>query len=63
MWKKIKYIRAKKKSQYIRGILVRQKKPNCLIASKPTGTFQMYYLVWTCSISFSNINLVLQVPL
>ena len=45
MWKKIKYIRAKKKSQYIRGILVRQKKPNCLIASKPTGTSQMYYLV------------------
>jgi len=45
MWKKIKYIRAKKKSQYIRGILVRQEKPNCLITSKPTGVSQMYYLV------------------
>ena len=45
MWKKIKYIRAKKKSQYIRDILVRQEKPNCLITSKLTGASQMYYLV------------------
>ena len=30
----------------IRGILVRQEKPSCLIVPKPTDTLQTYYLVW-----------------
>ena len=43
-----------------RGILVRQKKPSHLFAPKPTGAYQTYYLVWTCLLLLSFINLVLQ---
>ena len=32
------------------SILARQGKLSRLIASKPTSAFQMYYLVWTCSL-------------
>ena len=30
----------------LRGTLVRQRKPSCLLASKPTVAHQTYYLVW-----------------
>ena len=37
----------------IRGALVRQGKLDCLLALKPTGAFQMYHLLWTCSLLLS----------
>ena len=47
----------------IRGALVRQGKLDRLLALKPTGAFQTYHLLWTCSLPFSIISLVLHIPL
>ena len=47
----------------LRGILVRQKKPSHLLASKPTVAHQTYYLMWTCLVNTSCISLVLQISL